>query len=106
MSERRGAALLKCASLGTEIGFGVIKAPFFVRANAQINALATSIQTAEMMMRPGTTYRRPTREAKPEPPLEPLGCLMRSARLAQSSYDAMNDTYEMALGTGAFVTRA
>ena len=40
--ERRRAAVLKCASLGTEIGFGVIKATFFVRANAQINALATS----------------------------------------------------------------
>ena len=32
--------MVKCASAGTEIGFGVIKATFFVRANAQINALA------------------------------------------------------------------
>src|SRR5262245_56955454 len=36
--ERRRQAVLKCASAGTEIGFGVIKATFFVRANAQINA--------------------------------------------------------------------
>jgi hypothetical protein len=45
--ERRRAAVLKCASPGTEIGFGVIKAPFFVRANTQIIALVTSIQTAK-----------------------------------------------------------
>jgi allantoin racemase len=37
---RRREAVLKCASPGTEIGFGVIKATFFVRANAEINALA------------------------------------------------------------------
>ena len=57
--ELRRAAVLKCASPGTEIGFGVIKATFFVRANAQINALATSMQTAEMM-RTGTTHRLKT----------------------------------------------
>lgn len=45
--ERRRAAVLKCASAGTEIGFGVIKATFFVRANAQINALAAGPLVAE-----------------------------------------------------------
>ncbi len=46
--ERRRAAVLKCASAGTEIGFGVIKATFFVRANAQINALAAGPLVAEI----------------------------------------------------------
>jgi allantoin racemase len=45
--ERRRAAVLKCASAGTDIGFGVIKATFFVRANAQINALAAGPLVAE-----------------------------------------------------------
>src|SRR5262245_51605637 len=46
--ERRRQAVLKCASAGTEIGFGVIKATFFVRANAQINALAAGPLVAEV----------------------------------------------------------
>jgi len=46
--ERRRAAVLKCASPGTEIGFGVIKATFFVRANAQINALSAGPLVAEI----------------------------------------------------------
>ncbi len=46
--ERRRAAVLKCASPGTEIGFGVIKATFFLRANAQINALAAGPLVAEV----------------------------------------------------------
>ncbi|MDH3443147.1 MAG: aspartate/glutamate racemase family protein [Deltaproteobacteria bacterium] len=45
--ERRRAAVLKCASTGTEIGFSVIKATFFVRANAQINALLAGPLVAE-----------------------------------------------------------
>jgi allantoin racemase len=45
--ERRRAAVLKCASPGTDIGFSVIKATFFVRANAQINALAAGPLVAE-----------------------------------------------------------
>jgi hypothetical protein len=56
MRERRGAAVLKCASPGSEIGFGVIKATFFVRTNARINALATSTRSAAMMMYTGTTH--------------------------------------------------
>jgi len=46
--ERRRAAVLKCASPGTDIGFSVIKATFFVRANAQINALSAAPLVAEM----------------------------------------------------------
>jgi allantoin racemase len=46
--ERRRQAVLKCASPGTEIGFGVIKATFFVRANAQTNALAAGPLVAEI----------------------------------------------------------
>jgi len=46
-AERRRAAVLKCASPGTEIGFSVIKATFFIRANAQINALAAGPLVAE-----------------------------------------------------------
>lgn len=45
--ERRRAAVLKCASPGTDIGFSVIKATFFVRANAQINALSAAPLVAE-----------------------------------------------------------
>jgi allantoin racemase len=45
--ERRRAAVLKCASAGTDIGFSVIKATFFVRANAQINALSAGPLVAE-----------------------------------------------------------
>lgn len=46
--ERRRAAVLRCASPGTEISFGVIKATFFVRANAQINALSAGPLVAEI----------------------------------------------------------
>jgi allantoin racemase len=46
--ERRRAAVLKCASPGTDVGFSVIKATFFVRANAQINALSAAALVAEM----------------------------------------------------------
>jgi allantoin racemase len=46
--ERRRAAVLKCASPGTDIAFSVIKATFFVRANAQINALSAGPLVAEM----------------------------------------------------------
>src|SRR3970282_1652479 len=52
--ERRRAAVLKCASPGTEIGFGVIKATFFVRANAQINALTAGPLVAEIAQRAET----------------------------------------------------
>jgi len=47
-SERRRKAVLKCASPGTEITFGVIRATFFVRANAQINALSAGPLVAEV----------------------------------------------------------
>lgn len=46
--ERRRAAVLRCASPGTDISFGVIKATFFVRANAQINALSAGPLVAEI----------------------------------------------------------
>ena len=46
--ERRRAAVLKCASAGTDIAFSIIKATFFVRANAQINALSAGPLVAEM----------------------------------------------------------
>lgn len=52
--ERRRAAVLKCASAGTEIGFGVIKATFFVRANAQINALSAGPLVAEIAQKAET----------------------------------------------------
>jgi allantoin racemase len=45
--ERRRAAVLNCATAGTDIGFSIIKATFFVRANAQINALAAGPLVAE-----------------------------------------------------------
>jgi allantoin racemase len=47
-SERRRQAVLKCASAGTEISFGVIRATFFVRANAQTNALSAGPLVAEV----------------------------------------------------------
>ncbi len=46
--ERRRAAVLQCASPGTDIAFNVIKATFFVRANAQINALSAGPLVAEV----------------------------------------------------------
>jgi allantoin racemase len=53
--ERRRAAVLKCASPGTDIGFSVIKATFFVRANAQINALSAGPLVAEMAQKAEAT---------------------------------------------------
>jgi allantoin racemase len=47
-TQRRREAVLNCASAGTEIGFGVIKATFFRRANAQINALTAGPLVAEI----------------------------------------------------------
>lgn len=53
--ERRRAAVLKCASPGTDIGFSVIKATFFMRANAQINALSAAPLVAEMAQKAEAT---------------------------------------------------
>ena len=39
-AERRRQAVVKCASSGTEIGFGVISATFFRRSNSQVNSLS------------------------------------------------------------------
>lgn len=47
-AERRRQAVRRCASPGTEISLGVIKASFFVRANAQINALSAGPLVAEV----------------------------------------------------------
>jgi allantoin racemase len=46
--ERRRQAVLKCATPGTDIGFGVIGATFFVRANAEINARAAAPLVAQI----------------------------------------------------------
>ncbi len=46
--ERRRQAVLRCATPGTEIGFGTIGATFFVRANAEINALAAGPLVAQI----------------------------------------------------------
>jgi allantoin racemase len=47
-AERRRQAVLKCASAGTEIGFGVIKATFFRRSNSQANSLSAGPLVAEV----------------------------------------------------------
>lgn len=47
-TERRRQAVRQCASPGTEIGFGVIGATFFRRANAQMNALLAGPLVAEV----------------------------------------------------------
>jgi allantoin racemase len=52
--ELRRAAVLKCAAPGTKIGFGVIKATFFVRANAEINALSAGPLVAEIAQKAET----------------------------------------------------
>jgi len=52
--ERRRAAVLNCASPGTDIAYSVIKATFFVRANAQINALSAGPLVAEMAQKAET----------------------------------------------------
>jgi hypothetical protein len=53
--ERRRQAVLKCASPGTEIGFGVIKATFFRRSNSQVNSLSAGPLVAEIAQK-----RKPT----------------------------------------------
>jgi allantoin racemase len=49
--ERRRRAVLKCASPGTEIGFGVIKATFFRRSNSQVNSLSAGPLVAEIAVK-------------------------------------------------------
>jgi allantoin racemase len=49
--ERRRQAVLRCASPGTEIGFGVIKATFFRRSNSQVNSLSAGPLVAEIAQR-------------------------------------------------------
>ena len=50
-AERRRRAVLGCASPGTEIGFGVIKATFFKRSNSQVNSLAAGPLVAEVAVK-------------------------------------------------------
>jgi allantoin racemase len=50
-AERRRQAVVKCASAGTEIGFGVIKATFFRRSNSQVNSLSAGPLVAEAAVR-------------------------------------------------------
>jgi allantoin racemase len=45
---------LKCASPGTEIGFGVIKATFFRRSNSQVNSLSAGPLVAEIAQKAET----------------------------------------------------
>src|SRR5688572_27141693 len=52
--ERRRQAVLKYASPGTEIGFGVIKATFFRRSNSQVNSLSAGPLVAEIAQRAET----------------------------------------------------
>jgi allantoin racemase len=52
--ERRRQAVLKCASPGTEIGFGVIKATFFRRSNSQVNSLSAGPLVAEIAQKAET----------------------------------------------------
>ncbi len=47
-AERRRQAVLKCASQGTEIGFGTVSATFFRRSNPHANALTTAPLVAEV----------------------------------------------------------
>jgi len=49
--ERRRQAVLRCASPGTEIGFGVIKATFFRRSNSQVNSLSAGPLVAEIAVK-------------------------------------------------------
>ncbi len=49
--ERRRQAVLRCASPGTEIGFGVIKATFFRRSNSQVNSLSAGPLVAEVALK-------------------------------------------------------
>lgn len=50
-TERRRQAVLKCASPGTEIGFGVIQATFFKHSNSQVNSLSAGPLVAEVAIR-------------------------------------------------------
>ncbi|MBM4264046.1 MAG: hypothetical protein FJ145_21820 [Deltaproteobacteria bacterium] len=50
-TERRRSAVLKCASPGTEIGFGVIKATFFKHSNSQVNSLSAGPLVAEIAIK-------------------------------------------------------
>ena len=50
-AERRRQAVVKCASLGTEIGFGVISATFFRRSNSQVNSLSAGPLVAELAVK-------------------------------------------------------
>jgi allantoin racemase len=50
-TERRRKAVLNCASPGTEIGFGVIKATFFKRSNSQVNSLSAGPLVAELALK-------------------------------------------------------
>ena len=52
--ERRRQAVLKCASPGTEISFGVIKATFFRRSNSQVNSLSAGPLVAEIAQKAET----------------------------------------------------
>jgi allantoin racemase len=47
-TERRQKAVLRCASPGTEISFGVVKGTFFRRSNSEANALAVGPLVAEV----------------------------------------------------------
>jgi len=49
--ERRRQAVLRCASPGTEIGFGVIRATFFRRSNSQVNSLSAGPLVAEIAVK-------------------------------------------------------
>jgi len=50
-AERRRQAVVKCASRGTEIGFGVISATFFRRSNSQVNSLSAGPLVAELAVK-------------------------------------------------------
>lgn len=50
-TERRRKAVLKCASPGTEIGFGVIQATFFKHSNSQVNSLSAGPLVAEVAIK-------------------------------------------------------
>lgn len=50
-TERRRKAVLKCASPGTEIGFGVINATFFKHSNSQVNSLSAGPLVAEIAIK-------------------------------------------------------
>lgn len=50
-AERRRQAVLRCASPGTELGFGVIKATFFRRSNSQVNSLSAGPLVGEIAVK-------------------------------------------------------